>query len=294
MEGASEQGPEGPVPEEQAEVPVRKPVRKQPGRKMTCVICGPTNPPVHRIPKNEPLRGTWIEALGLQSGDVKISSRICGIHFAAGDLNPDTRMPKPEAIPKRHAVAEVEAMEEDDVRSDADMDVEAGADQGYEQPQSDNRGMIEELIKELVSGAVEISISGTHQEGCHGYLSPEQNALVRAQVEAYGYLVSWQNVPPIVYRESTNIQGEDKDAIIGSLMEDVFSLERMVSQGHQALARKDWEISRLREQLDHSAQSEQGKNEELESMRKKVKSLQTMLARKRKANTEPAASSENC
>ena len=87
------------VPMEQGEKKGKKP------RKRTCVVpgCGPTDRPVHLIPKNYPLRGIWIRALGLQSGEVKKTSRICEIHFSEGDYGPGrvpgTKCLSPAAVP---------------------------------------------------------------------------------------------------------------------------------------------------------------------------------------------------
>ena len=82
-------------------------------RKQTCVVagCGPTNRLVHRIPKNYPLRGVWLQALGLQSGEVKKTSRICETHFTEGDYVPGkvpgTKCLKPAAVPRFPNLAEL-------------------------------------------------------------------------------------------------------------------------------------------------------------------------------------------
>ena len=91
------------VPEEHGQDEGEKQGKKP--RKQTCVVpgCGPTNRLVHKIPKNNPLRGIWIQALGLQSGEVKKTSRICEIHFAEGAYVPGnvpgTKCLIPGAVP---------------------------------------------------------------------------------------------------------------------------------------------------------------------------------------------------
>ena len=83
------------------------------GRKRTCVVpgCGPTNRKVHKIPQNNPLRGIWIQSLGLQSGEVTKSSRICEIHFTESDYVPGrvpgTKCLKPVAVPCSPNLAEL-------------------------------------------------------------------------------------------------------------------------------------------------------------------------------------------
>lgn len=91
------------VPKEVGQEQGKKQCKKP--RKNSCIVpgCGPTNLVVHRIPKNDPLRGIWIRALGLQSEEVKKTSRICEIHFSEGDYgpgkDPGTRCLSPTAVP---------------------------------------------------------------------------------------------------------------------------------------------------------------------------------------------------
>ena len=60
-------------------------------RKRTCVVCGPTSEKLHIFPKNDPKRGEWLEALGLQS--VKKAARVCEKHFPGGYAVPNLAAP---------------------------------------------------------------------------------------------------------------------------------------------------------------------------------------------------------
>ena len=156
-------------------------------RKRSCVVCGPTSGKVLKIPKNEPMRGKWLQALRLQSGDVKESSRVCESHV--------------EVVRTGDAAVDVQAMVVEDVEASAvaeDVDVE--------------------------------------QEGGHD-LPPKKAWQLKAQVEA---------------------------------------LEKKLSE-------KEDENSRLKEQNGILSQLNDRKNIEIERLRGKVKNLQSMLGRTRKA-----------
>ena len=148
-------------------------------------------------------------------------------------------------------------------------------------------------IADVVENAgVDVAVNA---QGCYVY-PPEQLVQIKAQMEAYRYIyVDEQRVPDNVCREATMTrQGEDKDAIIDGLTTEVFALERKVSEGSVMLAEKEGENSRLRERVGFLNQNEQKKNEELEALRKKVRSLQTMLGRTRQVMKEPEASPADC
>ena len=57
---------------------------------------------VHKLPDNEPLRSSWIDAIpALGEATVKAPS-VCCFHFASSDYGKNRKYLKPTAIPSRH------------------------------------------------------------------------------------------------------------------------------------------------------------------------------------------------
>ena len=192
-------------------------------RKNTCVVCGPTNEKVRKIPKNDPLREMWLQALELPR-DVRKTARVCESHFADG-----------ESVP-RLVIGDAPV-------GDA-MDVEVNL------PDNEVNAVATDVeVAKDVADAEDVDV-----EEEDGYALPPKKA--------------WQLMAQV----------KDKDATIARLT--------------ARLAVKTDENTRLKQQLDIHKQMNDRKNDELTALRKKVHSLQTMLARK--AKKDLGAGPSNC
>ena len=62
-----------------------------------CIVCGNTrhkdkSVSLHRLPRKEPKRGRWLEALDLVEEDLKDFYRVCSRHFLDGDATKDPQL----------------------------------------------------------------------------------------------------------------------------------------------------------------------------------------------------------
>ena len=73
-----------------------------------CIVCGNTrhkdkSVSLHRLPRKEPKRGRWLEALDFVEEDLKDFHRVCSRHFLDGDAtkDPQLNLGKRFASPKK-------------------------------------------------------------------------------------------------------------------------------------------------------------------------------------------------
>ena len=73
-----------------------------------CILVGNTrhkdkSVSLHRLPRKEPKRGRWLEALDLLEEDLKDFHRVCSRHFLDGDAtkDPQLNLGKQFASPKK-------------------------------------------------------------------------------------------------------------------------------------------------------------------------------------------------
>ena len=62
-----------------------------------CIVCGNTrhkdkSVSLHRLPRKEPKRGQWLEALYLVEENLKDFHRVCSRHFLDGDTTKDLQL----------------------------------------------------------------------------------------------------------------------------------------------------------------------------------------------------------
>ena len=62
-----------------------------------CIVCGNTrhkdkSVSLHRVPRKEPKRGRWLEAIDLVEEDLKDFHRVCSRHFLDGDATKDPQL----------------------------------------------------------------------------------------------------------------------------------------------------------------------------------------------------------
>ena len=263
------------------------PVKKR--RKETCVLCGPTYENVHRIPKREPLRGIWIQALGLRPGGVKMSARVCAVHFVPGEDVP--------CLMTRDATGNV--VEPMDVEVDPTVETTKVSEENRllimkrieELEMSDDDDVVDNDVVDndvVIADKVVNTVDDDAADITDASLGADEvdNAAVGAVAsnDVTGLLSDADKV------ESGIALPPKKAWMLMSQVESLKAeladvLERLKAEQRSSLA-KDDEITMLRQQAEVLIRNEQALKDELEQSRKNAKNRGDMLRRTRNARDQ--------